>query len=90
MERLKNIYSYSNITYDQSNFGKRPLFLKIQAVRTISEFPFFFGLSVYRLFVVYLSKRSPRIRTENFKNFVSIVTIVNYRKRQDAQSPLSR
>ena len=41
------------------------------------------------VFVEYLCNRSPKIKIKNFKNYSSMLTIVNHRNWLDDSSPLS-
>ena len=49
----------------------------------------FFGGHLF-VFVEYLCKRSPKIKTKNIKNYSSILAIVNHRNWLDDSPPLSR
>ena len=53
-----------------------PLFLEIQAGRTNSWFPKTF-LGDISVFVEYLYNRSPEMGAKIFKNYISILAIVN-------------
>ena len=53
-----------------------------------SEFPkTFFGGYLF-VFVEYLSKRIPKIKTKNIKNYSSILAIVNHRNWPDDSPPI--
>ena len=61
---------------------KPSLLLEIQTGRTNSEYP--------RTFLRrYLCNRSPEMRTKNFKNFISVLAIVNYQNWMDASPPVN-
>ena len=65
-------------------------FLKIHAERTNSRFPKSFPGGHVFVVVEYLCNRSSKIRIKIFKNFISILTIVNYRNWLDASAALKR
>ena len=68
---------------------KPSLLMDIETGNANSGFPKKF-LKVYTFaFPDYLGSRSPQIRTKNFKNYTSILTIVNLRNRLNASPPVN-
>ena len=64
-----------------------PLFLEIQTGRTNSGFPYNF-LGGYLFVFAELCNRSPKMRTKNYKSYISILVIVNFRNWMDVSPPL--
>ena len=65
------------------------LFQKIQDGRNNAEFPKTFLERYLFALVEYLCNRSPKMRTRSFKNYISTLTIENYRNFLNALSPLT-
>ena len=61
----------------------------VLARRRKQSFPKLFSGGHLFVFVEYLCKRSPKIKTKNIKNCSSILAIVNHRNWRDDSPPLS-
>ena len=69
--------------------AKPKVFLKVQAEETDLGFPKSFCWKYLFVFVEYLCYRSPKMRRKHFKNFILILSIVNYRNRLCASLTLN-
>ena len=67
---------------------KLPFFFLIQARRTNSGFSKTILGGYLFVFVNYRCNRSPEMRTKQLKNYISILTSVNYRNWLDASPSL--